>query len=194
MSADDQALLEAFGRQRDEASFRRLYRRHTPMLFAMAVRLCGSHVEAEELTQEAWVRAVERHERFDGRSKYRTWLTGILINCFREAARHHARRPSSLDDIVEGGSGAVIAAFPPKPHVPAEPIDVERALSRLPEGYREVVILHDLNGYTHQEIASLLDIQEGTSKSQLARGRARLRELLTNTAAPGPSRGERGTS
>lgn len=80
---DDRALVEAFGVRRDEQSFRELYRRYTPMVFAMAVRLCGSRSDAEEFTQEAWVRAVARHERYNSRSAYSTWVVGILINCAR---------------------------------------------------------------------------------------------------------------
>lgn len=194
MSADDNELLETFTERRDESSFRRLYRRHTPMLFALAVRLCGSQTEAEELTQEAWVRAVERHASFDRRSRYSTWLAGILINCFREAARRHAKSPRSLDAQAEYTASSVVTAFPAGAQSPVNAIDVERALSQLPEGYREVVVLHDLNGYTHVEIAGMLGIHEGTSKSQLKRGRARLRELLTHSPASHSGRDERGTS
>ena len=82
----------------------------------------------------------------------------------------------------EHGTHAVVATFRERASASADRYDVERALSRLPQGYREVVILHDLNGYTHGEIAGMLDIEVGTSKSQLQRGRTRLRELLTNTA------------
>ena len=126
MDKDDELLLESFSRRRDEASFRRLYRRHTPMMFALAVRLCGSRTEAEELTQEAWVRAVERHATFDRRSRYSTWLTGILINCFREAARRHAKAPRSLDDNAEAALGSVVTAFPAGRHSTADVIDVEK--------------------------------------------------------------------
>ncbi len=89
---------------------------------------------------------------------------------------------------------AIVAPFPGTQKSQADAIDVERALSRLPDGYREAVILHDVHGYTHKEIAAMLQIEEGTSKSQLNRGRARLRELLTNTMPSGNGRGERGTS
>lgn len=180
------ALLEAFSRQRDETAFRALYRMHTPMLYAMAMRLSGSGSDADELVQEAWVRAVERHDRFAGRSRYRTWLVGILINCHRESAKRRRRRLLSLID--DGHPESVESASPAAP-APADAIDVDRALADLPDGYREVVILHDLNGYTHREIAAMLDIQEGTSKSQLNRGRARLRQLLAKRPADPHSRG-----
>lgn len=178
MTRSDASLVKAFGRRRDETSFRELYRRHTPMLFGLAMRLCGTRAEAEELTQEAWVRAVENHDRYDGRSKYGSWVAGILVNCFRESARRSARSPTSLDEQPHLEGGAVIAAFPDRRRR-ADQIDVERALGELPAGFREIVVLHDIGGYTHKEIAAMLSIKEGTSKSQLARGRARLREILT---------------
>ena len=167
----DRLLLEAFHEHRDESSFRALYGRHTPLLFGVAVRLCGSRQEAEELTQEAWIRAVERHDRFDWRSKYSTWLTGILVNCFRERARQLRRQTLAFADNERDESMARSAPS-------AETMDIERALRSLSEGYREVVVLHDLHGYTHAEIAVMLEIKEGTSKSQLQRGRARLRALM----------------
>ena len=183
-------LVTAFGRQRDETSFRELYRLYTPMLYAMAVRLSGSQSEAEELTQEAWVRAVERHDRYDSRSKYSTWVTGILINCAREARRRRARTPLATDR--QAAAAHSVAAFPAAAPLRADPIDVERALATLPDGFREVVILHDVNGYTHQEIGTMLNIQPGTSKSQLARGRSRLRQLLEGGSGSGNS--QRGTT
>lgn len=180
--SDDGEALRHFTRLRDEASFRRLYRLHTPALFAMAIRLCGAPGAGEELIQETWLRAVERHDGFDGRSRYRTWLTGILVNCHRERRRQQSLATLPLDN-EPGPSAAEHQSAPGRP--PGDAIDLDRALSRLPPGYREVVILHDVNGHTHREIATMLGIRPGTSKSQLNRGRARLRELLT--AGPEPA-------
>lgn len=189
-SPDDRLLVEAFGMRRQESAFRELYRRHTPMLFALAVRLSGSRNEAEELTQEAWVRAVEQHDRFDSRSKYSTWVTGILINCAREARRRNARTP--LATKTQSDAAESVKAFPGSAPFRAHPIDLERALARLPDGFREVVILHDVNGYTHREIGEMLSIEPGTSKSQLARGRTRLRQLLASDSESNID--QRGTS
>ncbi len=177
------SALSQFLRTRDEASFRALYRRHTPMIFAMAVRLSGSRSEAEELVQEAWVRAVERVEQFGRRSKFSTWLAGILVNCHREARRLGARRYPTSAEVIE--------VFAESVDLRADPADLEKAVSELADGYREVVVMHDLYGYTHQEIADMLDIEPGTSKSQLARGRARLRHALT---ANPPNAGSSGSA
>lgn len=193
MTADDSILLETFERRRDERSFRQLYRRHTPSMFAMAVRLSGSQAEAEELTQEAWCRAVERFSAFDRRSALKTWLIGIVVNCYREAVRRNTRSRPATDAELENLSDSPVTALPVSRRTPAEPIDLERALSRLPPGYREVVLLHDLNGFTHKEIAAMLDIEEGTSKSQLARGREHLRALLASPATRSEQIDKRGT-
>lgn len=183
-------LLTSFRQQRDEASFRALYRQHTPLLFGLATRLCGSRSTAEEITQEAWVRAVERIDAFDGRSRLSTWLAGILINCYRESRRQQAKAPESLDELGPGAE--VIPAFPDKPDSRLETEDIEAALGGLAEGYREIIVLHDIYGYTHKEIASRLNIQEGTSKSQLARGRALLQAKLRPEHSKRSHRDERG--
>ncbi len=164
--------LERFARDRDEASFRSLYRAHAPALFALAMRLTGGrHSDSEELVQEAWVRAVEKLASFDRLSKFRTWLSGILVNCYRELVRRRSRGPRSLAEAgVE--AAAEREALRGRSASRAEPADVERAIARLADGYREVLVLHDLNGFTHQEIADLLGIAVGTAKSQLARGSA----------------------
>ncbi|MDX1556616.1 MAG: RNA polymerase sigma factor [Xanthomonadales bacterium] len=168
------STLNHFVRYRDEPSFRALYRQHTPMIFAMAVRLSGSRNEAEELVQEAWVRAVERIESFGRRSKFGTWLAGILVNCHRESMRRDVRSQPASAEVIEAFGHSEIPR--------ADPADLEKAIGSLAAGYREVVVLHDLYGYTHQEISELLGIEPGTSKSQLARGRARLRRALTEKA------------
>lgn len=188
MSISSEKLLQAFLRHRSESNFRELYRCHTPVLFAMAMRLSGSTPGAEELTQDAWCRAVERIDQFNSKSQFRTWLTGILINCYRETVRAAIRMPTASDSDLANLRDATITPFR-KPGDQSsgdqlsDVLDIERALSNLPPGYKEVVLLHDLGGYTHQEIAAMLEISDGTSKSQLKRGRERLRTLLLESSA-----------
>ncbi len=178
------ALLTRFRASRSEADFRALYRAHTPRLYGLALRLAGgSRRRSDELVQETWVRAVERLDRFAARSRFETWLAGILVNCHRESARRWAKRLLQFDPVRQP-EPVEPAAVPPVAR-----IDVERALADLPAGYREVVVLHDVEGYTHREIGELLGIEEGTSKSQLARGRTRLRRLLDGSRKT--NRGER---
>lgn len=182
LDIDDHGLVARFRRRRDAASFRALYRHVTPAVYATAVRLAGSGARAEDLTQEAWVRAVERLDAFDGRSTFRTWLTGIVVNCHREAVR----RQSRPDRDAAAHDDALVTSLAVTPRAPADALDLERALTQLAPGYREIVLLHDVSGYTHREIATMLEISEGTSKSQLKRGREQLRALLSRRADGGP--------
>lgn len=170
MDEPDRSLVRRFVAARDEASFRALYARHAAAMFALALRLSGSASDGEELLQETWLRAALRLEAFRWESSLRTWLCGIAVNCWRELRR--GRASAALpEDFVEG-------AFRPAPGSAGERIDLERALGALPDGYREVVVLHDVEGYTHGEIAEMLGIDPGTSKSQLSRGRGWLRQRL----------------
>ena len=173
---DDRELVTAFLRHRGEADFRELYRRHTPYLFGIAHRVAGGATDvAEDLVEEAWLRALQRLDRFEWRSRLRTWLAGILLNCHRERARTDARAAPMANGVD------LVAASPAVP--PEDTIDLENALARLADGYREVVVLYHVYGYTHAEIGEVLGISTGTSKSQLARGLTRLREMWTPPGA-----------
>lgn len=168
---DERRLLDRFRAERDEASFRALYRAATPYLWAFARRLAGGDdAEAEELVQEAWVRAVERVGRFRGESAVRSWLGGVLVNCWRE------RRRGLRREVGTSENGPIGEAEPVPERVPA--IDLERALAVLPENLRVVVLLHDLEGLTHVEIADWLGVPVGTSKRRLFDGRRELRRRL----------------
>ncbi len=178
----DRVLVARFLSRRDEASFRAIYARHAPAVFALAARISGSASDGEDLLQEAWIRAVERLEGFRWESTLRTWLCGIAVNCWRELRR---RRLNGLEAVfVEPAAAALeddLADDAPLPR--GERIDLERAIAALADGYREVVVLHDVHGYTHHEIAGMLGIEAGTSRSQLFRGRRSLREMLGNRRA-----------
>ncbi len=165
---DDVALVERFLRARGEDAFRALYRAHTPALYALAMRLTGGdHIEAEDLVQESWVRAVRDLSSFRAQSALRSWLCGLLVNVRRERIRAEWREVDAPDiDSATDISG------------PDDALDLERAIGTLPEGARNVFVLHDVYGYTHREIAEMLGIVEGTSKSQLTRARTLLRNSL----------------
>jgi RNA polymerase sigma-70 factor (ECF subfamily) len=173
--SDDRELASAVTRSGDETAFRALYRRHTPALYRLALRLGGGDAPwAEELVQRTWIRAVEHLAGFAWRSSLSTWLGGTAVNIARELWREaRTRRETALED--EGGP----SALPWPGRLAAEErMDLERAIERLPDGYRQVLVLHDLEGYTHEEIGRLLGIEAGTSKSQLSRARLRLRAAL----------------
>ncbi len=119
--------------------------------------------------QRTWIRAVEGLSGFGWRSTLSTWLGGIAVNCARELWRE-GRLGADLD-AAEGGPRLV-----PPSH--EDRIDLDRAIERLPAGYRQVFVLHDVEGYTHEEIGRLLGIDAGTSRSQLSHARRRLRASL----------------
>jgi RNA polymerase sigma-70 factor, ECF subfamily len=171
--------VEAFLRSGDEASFRLLYRSHTPALYRLALRFLGSRDrDAEEAVQKTWILAVEGLRAFRWESSLRTWLGGITLNACRELLRRRMRERQAA-----GGEPDSMAAS--ARHRGGDEIDLERGIAALPEGCREVLILHDIEGYTHEEIAGLLHIESGTSKSQLSRARQLLRSRLG--AIPGGS-------
>jgi RNA polymerase sigma-70 factor (ECF subfamily) len=165
---DDLALVERFLRGRGEDAFRALYRAHTPALYALALRLTGGDCgEAEDLVQESWVRSLTALRTFRSQSTLRSWLCGVLVNVRRGRIRAEWRTVDAPDvEPIAETTG----------HDDA--IDLERAIAALPEGARDVYVLHDVEGYTHREIAGLLGIVEGTSKSQLNRARSLLRSSL----------------
>jgi RNA polymerase sigma-70 factor, ECF subfamily len=165
---DELALLERFLRGRSEVAFRALYRAHTPALYALALRLTGGdRGEAEDLVQESWVRALTALRTFRAQSTLRSWLCGVLVNVRRGRIRAEWR-------IVDAPEVEPIAERTD----PDDAIDLEREIAALPEGARDVYVLHDVYGYTHREIAELLGVIEGTSKSQLNRARCLLRISL----------------
>lgn len=180
---EDRALVDRFLADRDERAFREIYRQHGPALYAFARNLLERDAVVEDIVQEAWLRAIRRLPSFDGRSSLRTWLIGFVVNCCRESwrdARRHGTEQGA-DNPRED------AAQPADIH--AERLDLARALAHLAPRYRTVLLLHDLQGMTHEEIGELLEIAPGTSKSQLSRARHALRSLW---ARPVPHGGEDG--
>lgn len=173
--AADRELVERFLKDRDEQLFRELYRRHTPLVFRLARRLLAgeprSALAAEDATQECWLRAVRSLDGFAWRSALSTWLAGIVIRVCAEARR----TPATVHGIDE----QLETLLPPALDAAVfDRADIERLLAALAPGYRAAVILHDIEGFTHEEIAAALGVSPGTAKSQLARGRRALREAV----------------
>ena len=171
---EDRALVDRVTERGDERAFRALYERYTPRLLRFVLRLIADQgrTEAEDVVQETWIRAVERFPEFEWRSSVPTWLHGIAFNVVRERWRATAKRrdlfatPTEEKESVDGAGD------------PEARVDLERGLARLPQGRRTVLVLYDLYGYTHAEVAGMLEISEGTSKSQLHDARLQLASLL----------------
>jgi RNA polymerase sigma-70 factor (ECF subfamily) len=158
----------------DVAAFERLYRTHAGRVYALCLRLTADAPRAEMLAQDAFVKAWERLGTFRGESPFSAWLRQVTVNVVmgdRRAAARRERRVTATDDdaVLDGPGGA---------RMDAERLDLERAIRLLPEGARTVFVLHDVEGYGHEEIASVMGIAEGTSKAHLHKARGKLKEIL----------------
>lgn len=158
----------------DADAFERLYRASSPRIYALCLRMTADPVRAAELTQDVFVRAWEKLGTFEGKSALSTWLHRLAVNLVlgshRSAARNRAR-------LVDDGL-AELEAAPVRCAPTGLRLDLERAIATLPEGSRTVFVLHDVEGYTHDEIAQMTGRSEGTSKSLLSRARRLLRVRL----------------
>ena len=154
----------------DSSAFERLYRNHVAKIHSLVRRMAGP-VEADDLTQDIFIRAWSRLGTFRGESAFGTWLHRLAVNIVVERLRSPAARLKwvEADDALHGVTPA---------GSPAVRLDLEAALDQLPAGARGVFVLHDVEGHTHQEIASLLGVSVGTSKAQLHRARMLLRRSL----------------
>jgi len=166
------AALAATG---DRQAFERLYRTHVNRVFAVCARMVNDRTHAEELTQDVFVRAWDKLSLFRGEAAFGTWLHRLAVNVVLNARKTEGRRRSRFetegDEIEAVPQGAAVS-------VPGASIDLDAAISRLPPGARRVFILHDVEGYKHEEVADMLGITAGGSKAQLHRARHLLRQTL----------------
>ena len=174
----DESQLIARVRAGDSAAERALYDAHVDRVYRLAFRLAGDDALAQDFTQETFIRAFDRLGSFRGESAFSTWLhtitTTVVLNGLRKVKRFR-QREADIDDAHDIGTV----------HRHAEPdlkTRLKHAIEALPEGYRTVFVMHDVEGYTHEEIAAALGLAPGTSKAQLSRARAKLREALKDFA------------
>jgi len=170
-NAADVALAAAGDRQ----AFERLYRAHVNRVFALCVRMAGERTLAEELTQDVFVRAWNKLGLYRGESAFGTWLhrlaVNVVLNARKTEGRQRRRVSDDADEIDELPQSASLGT-------PGDMIDLEEAIALLPPGARKVFVLHDVEGYKHEEIAEMFGITAGGSKAQLHRARLLLRERL----------------
>lgn len=156
-------------------SFERLYRENVDRIYALCMRLCGDPVRAEELTQDVFVRAWEKLDSFRGESAFSTWLHRLAVNVVLGQRRSDGRlgaRVVFADDLtIYERSDETVST-------PGTRMDLEAAMASLPDGTRTVFVMHEVEGYTHEEIARLTGRAEGTCKALLHRARKLLRERL----------------
>ncbi len=163
------ATLAAAG---DAHAFGRLYREHVARVHTLASRMIGDD-EADEVTQDVFVRAWEKLRTFRGEAAFGTWLHRLAVNLIL------ARRGALAVRRGRDGGCDALDTLPGRSVTPELKMDFERAIRHLPDGARQVFVLFDVEGYRHEEIAGMLGITAGTSKSQLHRARMILREHLT---------------
>lgn len=158
----------------DRRAFERLYRAHVDRVFSLCARMCGDRAAAEELTQDVFVRAWEKLTLFRGESSFATWLHRLAVNVVLNARKGDGRRRSRIDDSVED-----LEMLPHATDHVGERMDLQAAIAALPPGARRVFVLHDVQGFRHEDIAEMLGVTSGGSKAQLHRARMLLREKLT---------------
>jgi len=152
----------------DQGALQVLYNLHKQKIYAMAMRMTGSTADAEDVVQDTFIRAFRSISNFRADAQVSTWLCRIAINLTRDLYKKKQRLNPEVEIAARNYSNDPLAIK-----------NLECALAQLPEGYREVLVMHDVIEMGHKEIAAVLSVKEGTSKSQLHKARARMRELLT---------------
>ena len=161
----------------DQKAFERLYRLHEARVYALCLRLCGDRHWAEDLLQEAFVRAWNKLGGFRGDAQFGTWLYRLTANLVISQLRRSKR---NLEQELLPDERELYPAAPP-----GLERDLDKAIRQLPDGARTVLVLHSIEGYTHEEIASAMDIAVSTSKVQLHRARKTLQQWLNASVASG---------
>jgi RNA polymerase sigma-70 factor (ECF subfamily) len=166
-------LTLARAQQGDAEAFHLLYQEQVGRVYALCLRMAGNVAEAEEFTQDVFVRAWSQLATFRGESAFSTWLHRLAVNEVLQSRRSRTRREARVEPA---DSEALDRHGGPPPPTPMP--ELERAIQSLPDGAREIFILYEIEGYQHQEIAEMTGVAEGTSKAQLHRARRLLRERL----------------
>ena len=166
-------------KQGDATAFEELYRAHSARLYSLLLRMVGGAEDAEDLLQDVFLQAHRKLDSFRGDSSLGTWLYRLAVNQCLDYLRGRQSKMSRVTESFE--DEAVQEPASPAPVVPAaiSRVDLERAIARLPEGCRLAFVLHDVEGFAHHEVAGLLGISEGTSKSQVHKARLKLRLMLS---------------
>jgi RNA polymerase sigma-70 factor (ECF subfamily) len=168
--------LIARAQRGDVSAFEALYRAHSGRVFAICLRMAGDRDRATELMQDAFVRVWEKLSSFRGDASFSTWIHRLSVNVVLEGARRDRRRTARVESEEDGGLASETHGV--RPEAVAERIDLERAIATLAPGMRRVFVLHDIEGYQHNEIAQMTGTAEGTLRAQLHRARKLLMEAL----------------
>src|SRR5258705_3300821 len=173
----DYALAVAGGAG-DMDAFEELYERHNRRVYSLCLRMTQNVAEAEDLAQEAFIQLFRKIGSFRGDSAFTTWLHRLTVN---QVLMHFRKRSVKLERTTEEGETPVqiVRGTEDPNRMPVlDRISLDSALKQLPPGYRSVFVLHDVEGHDHEEIAKILGVAVGTSKSQLHKARMKLRRVL----------------
>ncbi len=179
------AELVARAQRGDESAFETLFRQNKQRVYALCLRMIGNTAEAEELTQEAFLQVFRKLHTFRGESAFSTWLHRLSVNTVLMRLRKKTLTVTSLEDDSTGDESDEPRKEYGAPDLALtgsiDRLHLERAIAQLPPGYKQMFLLHDVQGYEHHEIAEMLGVSIGNSKSQLHKARMRLRQLLHET-------------
>jgi RNA polymerase sigma-70 factor (ECF subfamily) len=162
----------------DSAAFESIYEQHHKRVYSLCLRMLSNASQAEDLTQEVFLQVFKKIGSFRGDSAFTTWLHRLTVN---QVLMHFRKRGVKLEHTSEEGDFTNVVETPLGSTRRISMVDklaLEKAISELPPGYRTVFVLHDVEGYEHEEIADMLGVSIGTSKSQLHKARMKLRQLL----------------
>lgn len=166
----------------DAECFEALYARHKRRIFSLCLRMTGNHAQAEDSTQEAFLQVYRKIGSFRGESAFSTWVHRLAVNIVLMRFRKKGIAEVSLEQILEPqeeGPSRDIGMRDNVLHGAIDRLTLEKAIAELPPGYRIIFVLHDIEGYEHNEIAEMLCCTTGNSKSQLHKARMKLRTLLS---------------
>jgi RNA polymerase sigma-70 factor (ECF subfamily) len=167
-------------RKGDLGAFEEVYRTHSRRLYGVAVRMLGNQADAEDMLQEIFLAAHRKMESFRGDSALGTWLYRLAVNLCLDYLRSRRGRTVQLTDALEDEPSLPDTATQSLAARTVTKMDLERALAQLPEGCRTAFVLHDVQGLEHREVAEVMGIAEGTSKSQVHKARMRIRVFLAH--------------
>jgi RNA polymerase sigma-70 factor (ECF subfamily) len=163
----------------DATAFEEVYRAHAGRLYSLLFRMAGSAQDAEDLLQDVFLHAYRKLGSFRGDSTLGTWLYRLAVNhCLDVLRGRRTKMQKATDSLDEEDAKEPAAAMPVIPTAISR-LDLDRAIAKLPEGCRAAFVLHDVEGFEHHEVASLLGVSQGTSKSQVHKARMKLRALLS---------------
>lgn len=165
----------------DPSAFNRLMAQHEKKMYAVALRMFGNREDAQDCLQEAMLRVYRAIGSFKGQSSFSTWVYRITMNtCLDELRRKKNKQSTSLDNLLEQGWSPADEGGSPEKHAVRRELrrELNRVIQELPEDMRSAVVLRDLQGFSYDEIAVMLDVNVGTIKSRISRAREKLRGKL----------------